>query len=379
VNTRIGIVGSYKKFESYNLDSESLISNITKNVGNLMFRYAVSRDIGNFIPISTHMEPAEVREKVDIVAYPMANNINPSFNMGPTAKFIEKCDLPIMVFGLGAQAELGKAIEKDLPDGSVRFLSVLGEYCTDISVRGEFTASVIESYGVNNVLITGCPSNFINPNPDLGAHLERKLLNINEKGVSKCAIYSQLGGKNFEEPNISSEKNLYSIIKKNRFHYIHTFPGELIDYSRGGDNTKIKWKKNFNVILDEETDFNEFDKNIRQNSFTFTSVEAWMEFSRCLDFSVGKRVHGCLNTIQSGTASALIVHDERTKELANTIGLPTVSIDSVNNTSDINNIVSSVEFDSTEYTTKRKALFNLYRKIYSDSNINLNNRLTDVW
>ena len=379
MNTRIGIVGSYKKFESFHLDSESLVPLNTKNIGNLMFRYAVSRDIGNFTPIDTQMDPAEVREKVDVVVYPMANNINPSFNMGPTARFIEQCKLPIMVIGLGAQAELGKTIEKQLPDGSVRFMSVIGEYCTEISVRGEFTASVIEGYGVKNTVVTGCPSNFINPNPALGVALDNEVQRVLKNGTTKTAIYSQLGGKNFDEPNIESEVRLYDLVKNDRYHYVHTFPAELIDYSRGAAQVRPQWKNNLRKKLDPETDSFEFEKHFRQSSTTFTSVEAWMEFSRSLDFSVGKRVHGCLNTIQSGTASALIVHDERTKELANTIGLPTLSLANVDESSSVDQMIEKVMFNGKKYDQTRHELFSRYKNIYSDSNVHLTNTLAENW
>ena len=379
MNKRIGIVGSYNHIDPYNLSTDKLVSLTTKNIGNLMFRYAVSKDVGKFVRLDTSMSGAEVREKVDLIVFPMANNINPSFNMGPTARFIENASLPIIVVGLGAQAKLGETFSKDLPEGSKRFLSLISEYATEVGVRGNFTANVLEQFGVKNSTVIGCPSNFINPARNLGKKLQDRFDEIYKEGVSKVGIYSQLGGKNFEEPNLDSEKKLYELVYRENTSYIHNFPKELIDYSRGGYETKNRWKKKLNEYLDPDLDFSEFDKKFRRSSHAFATIESWLEYSRGIDFSLGKRVHGCLNTIQSGTPSALIVHDERTKELANIIGLPVCDSSVLERCDTLDEIVREVEFNSSLYNRKRKLLFKSYNKIFKDSGVKNNNALADVW
>jgi len=380
VKNRIGIIGSYKNIASYNLSTDELVPFITKNVGNLMFRYAVSKDIDEFVPISSRMDAAEVRELVDVLVFPMANNINPSFDMGPMCKFIERCDLPTVVLGLGAQASLGeKGLRSELPEGSKRFVTVIGERCTDVGVRGEFTASVLSDLGLKNIQIVGCPSNFINPSINLGDVISNSFADLDVNGLVRGAIYSQLGGKNLNEPNISSERDLYKYINENNYFYVHTHTKELIEYSRGDKGLKEKWKRNFHKKINPENTFEEFDRVFRSKSMTFSSVESWMEFSRSLDFAIGKRVHGCLNTIQSGVASALIIHDERTKELANTIGLPTLALVDVQETSDLQTLIGKVKFSASEYDKNRKVLFSRYKKIFEDSGMELSNSLTDSW
>ena len=101
-----------------------------------------------------------------------------------------------------------------------------------------------------------------------------------------------------------------------------------------------------------------------------------MEFSKSCDFSLGKRVHGCLNTIQSGTFGVLIAHDERTLELAKTIGLPYIHIDSIETDMHLNSIINESHFDGANYDLKRRELFKAYNDIYVKAGVTNTNQLT---
>ncbi len=377
---RAGIVGFYQHENTSDLPTAEVVKKITQNVGNLMFRYAVCKDVGEFVPLTTSMDPAEVREKVDIIIMPMANNVNPFFNMGYLAKFVEQCDLPTIVVGLGAQAKLGVNTIKELPDGSKRFLSIIKERSTQIGVRGEFTASILNELGVDNTVVMGCPSNFINKSSNLGEKLKKELDYFKANEANRVAVYSQLGRKNFEEANLATEKMLFDLVKENTYHYVHNFPSEIIEYSRSNKTTSQRWKRNFAKLLAPELTLETFDTVFRQRSMAFTSIESWMEFSYSCDVSIGKRVHGCINTIQAGTFGILIVHDERTKELAQTIGLPYLFADDMNTTefSSIQSFLEHCVFDANEYDEKRQVLYSRYRKIFDENNVKMCNDLFKV-
>ena len=44
-----------------------------------------------------------------------------------------------------------------------------------LSIRGEYTARRLEGLGITNFKITGCPSNFINLDPDLAEKIDAKM------------------------------------------------------------------------------------------------------------------------------------------------------------------------------------------------------------
>jgi len=127
------------------------------NTGNLLFISALRRvvqhqtksDIGRFVP-------EEVRERHDGVIVPAANWLSASSDFGGLASLIEKADLPTTIVGLGAQSFNGQP--PILSEGTLRLVKVIAERSKNLSVRGPFTAEVLAHYGINNVVVTGCPS-----------------------------------------------------------------------------------------------------------------------------------------------------------------------------------------------------------------------------
>jgi len=335
----------------------------------MMFRYATCRDLGDYRELDTKMDPGAVREQADIIVLPMANNINPSFNMGYLATFIERCNLPVLAVGLGAQAKLGGGLSEPLPAGSKRFLDVLSERSVAIGVRGPFTAQVLADHGVDNVVVTGCPSNFINPDEQLGKRLSEGFVRARENTPRRVAVYSQLGRKNFDSPNIESERHLFSLVRKHGYHYVHTFPSELIDFVRGGDEVTARWIASLESRLMPNTSEPEFAAKFREQSHAFLQVESWMEFSRSCDMSIGKRVHGCLNTIQAGTPGVLVYHDERTRELAETLALPRVNVEDIHVDDDLAVMLEKTSFSDVDYDLRRRELHGRYDKLFTESGL----------
>ncbi|MGP9734866.1 polysaccharide pyruvyl transferase family protein, partial [Brachybacterium sp. AOP42-C2-15] len=78
---------------------------------------------------------------------------------------LSRLEIPLVVLGLGVQApQRWNPLEHQLPAEAVQLLKVIGEKSKVVSVRGEFSASILRDYaGVRNVMVTGCPSFFQRP------------------------------------------------------------------------------------------------------------------------------------------------------------------------------------------------------------------------
>ena len=64
---------------------------------------------------------------------------------------------------------------------------------------------------------------------------------------------------------------------------------------------------------------------MRAKTLHFSSMDAWLDFSRTCDLSFGMRIHGTMVPLQAGVPSILISHDSRTSGLAQQMGIPTLS------------------------------------------------------
>jgi hypothetical protein len=94
-----------------------------------------------------------------------SNYINPTMNWRCTLEILQKLKIPVIAFGVGAQAPSHGPLE--LSNESKRVWKAIGDRCETLGVRGEYTADVLWNIGVKNVRVIGCPTLFRSRNPDL--------------------------------------------------------------------------------------------------------------------------------------------------------------------------------------------------------------------
>jgi hypothetical protein len=82
----------------------------------------------------------------------------------------------VIFFGFGAQASSGaKAHSLELGSHTCELACLLSDKCNQLSARDEFTYDVVKRLGIENAVVTGCPSNFLNLDDDLGAGILEKV------------------------------------------------------------------------------------------------------------------------------------------------------------------------------------------------------------
>lgn len=94
-----------------------------------------------------------------------SNYIHDSVNWHCTAQIIEKLKIPVIAFGIGAQASHTGAIS--VSADTRRIMQLIGDHCHSIGVRGDFSAQVLADLGLTNVRVIGCPTLFRHNNPEL--------------------------------------------------------------------------------------------------------------------------------------------------------------------------------------------------------------------
>lgn len=72
------------------------------------------------------------------------------------AAYLEQVSLPVVCLGIGIQAPSLEQLPKS--SGVERLAKILGERSKMVGVRGQITADFLESRGVHNVQVVGCPS-----------------------------------------------------------------------------------------------------------------------------------------------------------------------------------------------------------------------------
>jgi hypothetical protein len=99
------------------------------------------------------------------LVFVMQDFIRESFQTLPfdrISEFLQKIHIPVVPLSLGANSFNGfdPSLVNKLSAEQVKFLNIVSEKSKLIGVRGEYTASTLNSLGIKNVRVIGCPSFF---------------------------------------------------------------------------------------------------------------------------------------------------------------------------------------------------------------------------
>lgn len=236
-------------------------------------------------------------------------------------KYLESIQVPIVIFGLGAQAKTQDLTGATIAPEAISLMKYLGSRCTVVGVRGPFTKKVFEHFaGVTNTFVTGCPSFF--QRPEQFRILRQNLSN----GVKGRPAYS--GTVLHNEPET---KMLVDAIDAEFFlvEPVNTFNHRLyVEAARGDEEPTIPWylasyMKGDNPRLSRHQIVEYYKTYYR----LFRSTDAWYKFNEeAVSFTYGTRFHVNMASILSGKPALWVTHDSRTEELTQFLHLPSVRI-----------------------------------------------------
>lgn len=344
---------------------DQALAEIGENTGNSLFQFAMWRQIRNpkYI-ISRESSPEMVHEVADILCIPAANQINPAWDLGGWANFVEKCDLPIVCIGLGAQAQLGGDPRLQLKPGTVRYLQIVSERSHTIGVRGAFTQQVLEHLGINNTIVTGCPSQTINSR--LKGRDIRSLIE-NFGSVERPRVAYTLG--TLEEYARRTEHRLAKLVS--------TFPHKIIVQTNprfmrflhdgNADEESVEFFKWVGSFVRPDLSAHEFMSYLAQSSLFYSDARTWIDQMRSTDLVLGMRIHGVVAAIQAARLGVCVAFDSRTEELAHTMGYPYVTHGEITDETTLKDIVRSARFSVERFDHLKVKNSEKIRKILAEA------------
>jgi len=296
---------------AYAHDAAALRRDTGANFGNDIFRHALKSilaDIDTFEPLS--FRAFDPKRGADRLILSCANWIGTSDNHERSNQArlaqLERCDAPMVPFGLGVQAAHGTD-EPAFGPATRALAKLLSARAETISVRDSFTAEMLGRMGIDNVIVTGCPSNFINLRADLGRSIAAKAA----ADANPRTIISEVqAGHRASAP-----------ILRRCAEYAREHPAFYVLQSGFclpwllGESAQVP------PFYHAEADF------LRRHAIHFSGAEAWLDFARTCGLAFGMRIHGTMAPLQAGVPSLLVEHDTRTSGLAATMGIPSLSTD----------------------------------------------------
>ena len=323
-----GIIGASRGLD-FNLsdDLDMLNKKVGLNTGNLVFQYATGKIIKGDVfdvGINTTWNPREIRERCDKIVFPCANFINPDTDFDNLANYLISLKLPVVALGLGAQSIDYNTDSIPLKKGTEKLIRFLAESSEVIGVRGEYTGKILDSMGIHNHLVTGCPSNLITPTKELEESFKHKLGQPIERiTVNGHNPWAQ------DEKVKQIESLLFKLAVENRGDYLAQSHDPLLRLASGHrfcDHQQ--WESDLKSLYHAsglDIGIPSFSEFVRKRFYFDIQVPAWLNRSSFYDFSIGLRLHGNMVAFQAGTPTMWITHDSRTSELVDFMQLPKIS------------------------------------------------------
>ena len=307
------------------LNVEELFEKVGGNTGNLMFCHAISMMTNTFTNIPWTGKLSSLSSTQYRLVLPLSNALGSHLDLADLAKEFNRITIPMIGVGLGAQGAITGIDVDEIPVGSWEWFRVISsKSATDypnISLRGQMTFDAILSKGLaEKCIITGCPSNFINPSNHLGSEIFRRR---SQNSIKRIAVVS--GNPNLPLFN-KLEQSLVKIVEDTNGLYVCQHPIEMLqlsnrEYTNISASDLLLYKKYTHPELTDD----EFFQWFHRWTYIFTSVPEWLSTMKRFDFVVGTRIHGVMAGIQAGIPSLCLCIDSRTLELCETMMIPHVS------------------------------------------------------
>jgi hypothetical protein len=298
-----------------------LVGHAGLNLGNLAFWYSARRLFADPATlVHWHSDAAPLREAIDVFVIPAANFLNPAFDLTQLADLVEALDKPVLIWGLGAQADSEEAVPR-LKPGTERFLAAVASRTAAIFARGEYSARVCRHYGATNVEVIGCPSLFMNPEPHLGRRVEARL------GRAPDALY--VAGATYTKAAAAVDAALFhAAARREHATYVVQDPAALVAFVANAGLEDAFQPKIAQVleILRRDNSAEWAAEHLQRIGAYFTGIPDWMEAASTHDYAISLRIHGAVIALMAGVPSLVVGHDARVRELATTMGLPLIGV-----------------------------------------------------
>ena len=295
---------------------ETLVRNlIAQNAGNLIFStaaYRILETAGTTVTADRFAiekrDAGRINERHDAYVIPLANAFRLSFEpvLIRMTQLIERLTIPVVVLGVGAQANLSydtRRLKRMEP--SVRaFVTAVLERGPSIGVRGELTHDYLRGLGFRDVEVIGCPSLFLN---GASVHVEKRRPVLDRE--SRVAINVS--------PYVASMGPVVA-------HHVERYP-DLTYIAQDLDTLEMLLWGEVGADVDpaDPRPIHLGHPLFRDDKVRFfTDPAPWLDFLATRDFSFGTRIHGNIAAIIAGTPAFVLAHDSRTLELARYFEIP---------------------------------------------------------
>ena len=271
----------------------------------------------------TEQEIDRYNAEYDYVFLRGSNYLHPAMDWENAPTVLEKLRLPIIAFGIGAQApSKGKLV---LSEAARRVLAIIADRSVSLGVRGAYTADVLWSLGIRNARIVGCPTVFRNNDPNLRIDLPpletvRDVAYTLRREVD--AAYAQDLGKYLDLQRDTildlAQRFRLDVLAQGEIEEKNILWGNAEQRARAIARLRAE-----NWLRGED---DPLERIYAANLFYADSVAEFEHKLRAKHLVLGYRLHGNLLGLANRVPSVYFTYDSRTAEFAETLQIPSFDV-----------------------------------------------------
>jgi hypothetical protein len=266
-----------------------------------------------------------INAEYDYVFLRGSNYVHNSMRWNQTVDVLKRLKIPVIAWGIGAQAPVKGKIE--LSDETKTVLRLMADSTTSIGVRGAYSAQVLWDIGIKNVRIVGCPTAFRRNNSDLEIRLP-PLESVRTAGITLRREVSATYAQDIKQ-YLTFHRDLVKSLAA-RFDVVLMAQGEVEEKKMvfGTPEQKeeafaaLRANKTVNDWYMDET----MEKLHRERLFYSDVVADYEDLVQQKDMVLGYRLHGNLMALANGVPSIYFTYDSRTVEFAETYQIPSFDV-----------------------------------------------------
>lgn len=248
-----------------------------------------------------------------------SNYVNASMKWSRTLEVIEGLRIPVLAFGIGAQAPSEGPLV--LSEETRRVLHAISERCVTLGVRGSYTAQVLWDIGIKNVRVIGCPTLFRRRDPNMRIDLP-PLESVRHVGYTLRREVSRQYSPDIERYLAFQRQSILDMAA--RFDVTVMAQGELeekkVVLGTAAQRADALDRLVARGWLGEADD--PVAELYRTRLFYSDVVADYDAVARRQELVVGFRLHGNLIALANGVPSVYFTYDSRTSEFVETFGIP---------------------------------------------------------
>ncbi|MBL8698396.1 MAG: polysaccharide pyruvyl transferase family protein [Alphaproteobacteria bacterium] len=259
----------------------------------------------------------------DFVFLRGSNYLNSSMNWEVALDVIKRLKIPVIAFGIGAQAPSKGTLE--LSEQTRDVMRAIADRCVTIGVRGIYTADVLWSLGVKNVRIIGCPTLYRHNNPENRIDLP-PLDTIKQLGYTLRREVSATYSPDIQRYLDLQRESILSLAT--RFDVTVMAQGEIEEKKivfgtpeqradAMEELAKHKWLQGEDDPM----------RRIYESRLFYSDIVAEYDaIVRRQQLVLGYRLHGNLIALSNGVPSIYFTYDSRTAEFVETFQIPSFDV-----------------------------------------------------